>query len=134
MRFDSFIQALDMGQCEDQLQRQYLFDLALLFVAIDGVIDDSETEFMHNWLGTIKWTSDVSKDAYYDAALEKVQAAIDANQTDDFIAHRAKQIVDPSTRDQALKLADQIAHVDGELDPREASAIKLLTDLLECKK
>ena len=134
MRFDSFITALDMGQCEDQLQRQHIFDLALMFVAIDGVITEEETSFMKDWLLTIEWTSDTSKIDYYAASLAKCLAAVEAGETDEFITHRARQIIDQSAREQALKLADQISHADGELDPKEASAIELLKELLACKK
>lgn len=134
MRFDSFISALDMGQCEDQLQRQCLFDLALMFVMIDGVVTESEETFMQDWLKGIPWSGDQSKEEYYSVAVEKCQTAMDNGETDDFIAHRARQIIDPHAREQALNLAEQISHVDGELDAREASAIKLLTDLLECKR
>ena len=134
MRFDSFITALDMGQCEDQMQREHVFDLALMFVAIDGVITEEETTFMKDWLLTIEWTSDVSKIDYYAASLAKCLAAIEAGETDAFISHRAKQIIDSCAREQALKLAEQISMADGELDPREESAIALLKDLLECKK
>ena len=134
MRFDSFINALDMGQCEDQLQRQCLFDLALMFVMIDGVITESEVKFMQDWLENIPWNSDISKQEYYQLAQEKCWKALKENDTDDFIAHRAKQIIDTSAREQALQLAEQISHVDGELDDKEAAAIKLLTDLLECKR
>lgn len=134
MRFESFISALDMGQCEDQLQRQCLFDLALMFVVIDGVVTESEQAFIQNWLKDIPWNAEQSKDEYYQSALEKCQQALKNGETDDFIAHRAKQIIDPQAREQAVQLAEQISHVDGELDETEASAIKLLTDLLECKR
>ena len=130
MRFESFIQALDMGQCEDQLQRQALFDLALFFVMIDGEIADSETRFMQDWLNQIPWTSDVSKSEYYSTCMEKCQAALNDDDIEAFIAHRAKQLVDAGIKAQALKLANDIANVDGRLDEKEAHAIKLLTDML----
>lgn len=131
MRFESFIQALDMGRCEDQLQRQALFDLALLFVLIDGVVTDSEVEFMHKWLDSIPWNSELKRDDYYTATEQKCLEAINSDEIEDFIAHRAKQLIDLSMKQQALQLANDIAHVDGELDDREASAISHLQRLLD---
>lgn len=131
MRFESFISALDMGNCEDQLQREALFDLALMFVMIDGVVTDSETEFMQNWLKSIPWTSGDSKEQYYLIAANKCYAAIEQNDVEDFIAHRATQLVDKSIKTQAIKLAKDIAEVDGNLDPRELAAIEQLVSLLD---
>ncbi len=131
MRFESFIQALDMGKCEDQLQRQALFDLALLFVLIDGVVTDSEVTFMQQWLDSIPWNSELDRDEYYAAAEQKCLEAINCNEIEDFIAHRAKQLIDLSMKQQALQLANDISHVDGELDEKEAAAIGYLKKLLD---
>lgn len=130
MRFESFISALDMGQCEDQLQRQALFDIALLFVNIDGVVTDSETQFMHDWLASIPWNGDVSKETYYVSTQDKCEAAIKGNQIEDFIAHRARQMMDPCIKEQALKLAHDISNVDGELDQTELAALAILNEAL----
>lgn len=131
MRFENFLSALDMGQCEDQLQRQALFDLALLFVMIDGVVAEEETRFMRNWLDAIPWTGGQDKNTYYDNAVIKCQTAIDDQTIDDFIAHRARQLIDKALKQQALQLANDIAHVDGELDARELRAIEELKSQLK---
>jgi tellurite resistance protein len=130
MRFDSFISALDMGQCEDQMQRQALFDIALLFVVVDGVIDDKEVAFMKQWLDTIPWSSPVSQDEYYTNTLSKCKHAAANDDIDNFIRHRANQLVDSDMKRQALKLAEDIAHADGEIDNREKRALDFLVSLL----
>ncbi|MFT5677350.1 MAG: putative tellurite resistance protein B-like protein [Paraglaciecola sp.] len=131
MRFDRFLQTLDMGKCEDQLQRQALFDLALFLVVVDGVITDSESHFMRNWLDKIEWTSDIKKEDYYNTTLEKCCDAIEKKTSEDFLAHRAKQLVDEKIKQQAMKLVRDIANVDGELDESERKAIAILSELLE---
>jgi tellurite resistance protein len=130
MRFDNFISALDMGQCQDQMQRQALFDIALLFVVVDGVVDDSEVAFMKHWLDTIPWSSPTTKDEYYANTLSKCQHATDNDGIEDFILHRANQLVDKEMRQQALKLAEDIAHADGEVDAKEKYALDFLISAL----
>lgn len=130
MRFESFLRALDMGHCEDQQQRQALLDLALLFVAIDGEITDSETQFMKDWLSTLPWSSEVNIIEYERTALQKCLEAIENDSVENLIAHHSSLLVDQHMRDQALKLADDIANVDGHLDEEEKKAIDLLKSYL----
>ena len=131
MRFDRFIQTMDMGKCEDQLQRQALFDLALFLVVVDGVITDSESDFMHKWLDTLEWNSDINKDDYYNATLAKCYDALKKDTTEEFLIHRAKQLIDHEAKEQAMKLVRDIASVDGQLDNAEKEAIETLSELLE---
>jgi uncharacterized tellurite resistance protein B-like protein len=131
MRFDRFIQTLDMGKCEDQLQRQALFDLVLFLVVVDGVITDSEADFMHKWLETLEWNSVITKDDYYNTTLIKCYDAIEKNTAEDFLTHRAKQLVDLEIKKEAMKLVRDIASVDGELDKSEKKSIAILSELLE---
>jgi hypothetical protein len=130
MRFDSFINALDLGQCEDQMQRQALFDIALLFVVVDGVIDDSEVAFMKNWLDSIPWSGPMSQDDYYANALSKCIHASENDGVEDFIRHRAGQLIDQNIKQQALKLAGDIASADGEIDAKEKDALSFLVSVL----
>ena len=134
MRFDSFIENLDMGQCEDQRHREAMFDIVLMIVMIDGTVDDSEQAYMENWLESLSWNSPTSTEDYYDATVEKVNYAVANGQALDFITHRAKLIVDQDVRDEALKLAHDVSMVDGQLDDKEREAIHLLTILLEDKR
>lgn len=134
MRFDSFIQNLDMGQCDDQMHRETIFDIVLMIVMIDGVVDESEQTFMENWLESLEWKGEKSTADYYDAVVKKVNYAVENDQAIDFISHRAKLIKDQDVRDEALKLAHDVSMADGELDDKEREAIKLLASLLEDKR
>jgi uncharacterized tellurite resistance protein B-like protein len=131
MKFDSFIQSIDMGRCQDQQQREALFDLVLFLTVADGVITEQETEFMRNWLDTVKWSAEVSKEEYYNTALIKCYAAIKTNSTDDYLTHRAKLLIDADMKQQAMKLVREVAIADGELDDAEQQAINLLSEVLE---
>lgn len=133
MKFDSFRQSMDMGHCQDQQQRQALFDLVLFLIAADGVITEQETQFMRNWLSTIEWSADVTKEEYYTTALLKCYAAIKTDTVDDFLTHRAKLLIDNDMKQQAMKLVRDVAIADGELDHAEQQAIDLLSDILETK-
>jgi uncharacterized tellurite resistance protein B-like protein len=131
MKFDSFIQSIDMGHCQDQQQREALFDLVLFLIVADGVITEQETEFMRKWLDTIEWTADVSKEEYYSTTLLKCYAAIKSNTVDDFLTHRAKLLIDSDMKQQAMKLVREVAIADGDLDDAEQQAINLLSEVLE---
>lgn len=131
MKFDSFIQSIDMGHCQDQQQREALFDLVLFLIVADGVITEQETEFMSKWLDTIKWTSDLTKQEYYTTTLLKCYAAIKSNTADDYLTHRAKLLIDSDMKQQAMKLVREVAIADGELDDAEQQAINLLSEVLE---
>tara|TARA_B110000240_G_C13289451_1_gene363635 strand:- start:207 stop:503 length:297 start_codon:yes stop_codon:yes gene_type:complete len=96
MKFDSFIQSIDMGHCQDQQQREAMFDLVLFLIAADGVITEQETQFMRQWLVTIEWSADVSKEEYYTTVLLKCYAAIKTNTVNDYLVHRAKLLIDSS--------------------------------------
>jgi uncharacterized tellurite resistance protein B-like protein len=131
MKFDSFIQSIDMGHCQDQQQREALFDLVLFLIVADGVITEQETHFMRKWLGTIEWSADVSKEEYYTTTLLKCYAAIKTNTVDDYLTHRAKLLIDNDMKQQAMKLVREVAIADGELDEAEQQAINLLSEVLE---
>lgn len=131
MKFDSFIQSLDMGHCHDQKQREALFDLVLFLIVADGVITEQETQFMRKWLGTIEWSADVSKEEYYTTTLLKCYAAIKTNTVDDYLTHRAKLLIDADMKQQAMQLVREVALADGELDAAEQQAIDMLSEVLE---
>lgn len=131
MKFDLFIQSIDMGHCQDQKQREALFDLVLFLIVADGVITEQETQFMRDWLSTIDWNSDISKEEYYTTTLLKCYAAIKTNKVDDYLTHRAKLLVDSDMKKQAMQLVRDVALADGELDDSEQQAIDLLSDVLE---
>lgn len=128
MQFHSFLSSLDLGHCQDQQQREALFDLALLFVMIDGEIHQAETDFMQDWLGTLEWDGTLDTDAYYTQAVRKCQDAISHAQVEDYIAHRALLLVDKDVKRQALKMGEQIANVDGHIDEKEQAALDYLQE------
>lgn len=131
MKFDKFIQALDMGLCQDQLQRQAVFDLVLFLIVADGVITEEETQLMQQWLDTLEWTNEQSKSDYYRSTILKCYAAIKSNTVEDFLSHRAKLLIEPELKQQAMQLVRDMAVADGELDPTEKYAIDVLSGLLE---
>jgi len=131
MKFDSFIQSIDMGHCQDQQQREALFDLVLFLIVADGVITEQKTQFMRKWLGTIDWSADVSKEEYYTTTLLKCYAAIKTNTVDDYLTHRAKLLIDNDIKQQAMQLVREVAFADGVLDDAEQHAINLLSEVLE---
>ena len=49
MKFENLLNYLDMGVCVEQLQREALVDLVVLFIEIDGVIDDAELAYTKKW-------------------------------------------------------------------------------------
>ncbi|MCF2946918.1 TerB family tellurite resistance protein [Paraglaciecola aquimarina] len=94
MHFDHLLQSIDMNHCLDQQQRQAMFDLGLLLVAADGEVNQQETQFMQNWLASLDWTAEISKQDYYRDTLLKCYASIKTNNFDEFILHRASLLLD----------------------------------------
>ena len=131
MKFDLFIQSIDMGHCQDQKQREALFDLVLFLIVADGVITEKETQFMRKWLDTIDWNSDIGKEEYYTTTLLKCYAAIKTKKVDEYLTHRAKLLVDRDMKLKAMQLVRDVALADGQLDEAEQQAINLLSEVLE---
>ncbi|XOV79476.1 MAG: TerB family tellurite resistance protein [Aestuariibacter sp.] len=131
MRFEQYLRSLDMGRCEDQLQRQALLDLAVLFMAIDGDIKDSEERVLKEWLDTIPWSSETTVLEYHQRSVEKALHALESDDVEDYIGHHAGLLIDADTKQQALHLAEAIANADDELDNTEANAIAILRSALD---
>lgn len=130
MRFELYLRSLDMGRCEDQMQRQALLDLAVLFMVIDGDIKDSEQQVIEDWVSGIPWNSGMSAAEYYQRSKDKALYAISSNDTEDYIHHHASLLIDSDVKQQALDLAEAIANADDELDRNEANAIAILKSAL----
>jgi uncharacterized tellurite resistance protein B-like protein len=126
MNFEKLLNHFDMGVCVDQQQREALVDLVILFVEIDGVVDERELKFTQNWLESLTWTSSQSPASYLKEVSLKCKTAINSNQVNDFIRHRASHIIDRSAQEQAIKLAEGVAMADGELAAVEQQAIEFL--------
>jgi len=126
MNFEKLLNHFDMGVCVDQQQREALVDLVILFVEIDGVVDEREIQYTQNWLESLTWTSAQSPASYLKEVSLKCQNAIANNQVNDFIRHRANHIIDPNAQLQAVKLAQGVAMADDELAPAEEQALAFL--------
>lgn len=126
MRFDKFLYTMDMGNCEDQLQREALLELALLFVVIDGEIAAEEETVVQEWISGLAWNSEIPAFEFYRNAITKCTAAIQEDDVEHFIAHRSNLLLDDDIKETALSLADKIANADGVLDEAEVSAINEL--------
>lgn len=131
MRFDKFLRTLDMGDCEDQLQRESLLEIAILFMVVDGAVDAAEEGVIKDWLNEIEWHSETQVEDFYSSAIQKANNASEQQDIEHFIAHRTSQLIDSDFKTNALKLAEEIAAADGILDEREASALKLLKSYLD---
>lgn len=130
MNFEKLLNNFDMGVCVDQLQREALVDLVLLFVEIDGVVEDKEMEYTFNWVSSLIWNNETSPIDYVKAGSLTARAAIEGDEIEDFIRHRCKHIIDSPAKALALELAKGVSLSDGHLDEREAKAIAFLAECL----
>lgn len=128
MNFENLLNNFDMGVCVDQLQREALVDLVLLFVEIDGVVEDKEMQYTFDWVSSIKWDNPTSPVNYVKENLLTARAAIEAGEIEDFIRHRCKHIIDSPAKSLAVELAKGVSMSDGHLDSSEAKAIDFLTE------
>jgi len=126
MKFENLLNYLDMGVCVEQLQREALVDLVVLFIEIDGVIDDAELAYTKKWLKTLTWTSQMCTDTYLHDVSEKCKYAIKHNQVNDFILQRSHNIHDKPLQSEAIKLAEGVSLADGVLSQIEEQAIEFL--------
>lgn len=131
MNFEKLLATFDMGLCADQLQREALFDLALLFIEIDGVEAPEEIEFLDRWVAECEWNSPVDKAQFREQATKRVKAAIKHNNVEAFIKERAALLVNTPVKDKALELAEEIILVDGELAENEVQALNFLKNYLQ---
>ena len=94
-----------------------------------GALGNAETSILRwfgyipTWLAELDWHSSTSIDDFYQQSISKCNDAIATDEIDTFIAHRAAQLIDETAKQQAIKMADDIANVDGELDEKERYAI-----------
>jgi|GEM_PF-1166331 len=126
MNFENLLNNFDMGVCVDQLQRESLVDLVLLFIEMDGVVEDSEMEYAFDWVSSLKWDSETLPVDYVKQNLVSARAAIEAGTEQDFIRHCSKNLIDTPAKALAVELATGVSLADGHLDDKEAAAIKFL--------
>jgi uncharacterized tellurite resistance protein B-like protein len=126
MKFEQLLNHFDSGVCIEQLQKESLLDLALLFVGVDGTISDSELSVVKKWADTLNWNSAVKLDDYICDMTGKCVLAIKSNDVEAFIQHRMKHIIDKPMREFAVKLAYKVITADGKIDSTELKAMSLL--------
>lgn len=131
MNFEKLLAAFDMGICADQIQREALFDLALLFIEIDGVQTSQELEFIQQWVDESNWNGHLSSAEYREQSLKRCQTAIKNNEVEHFIKDKATLLINSSIKGQAIQLAEDIVMVDGQLAEDEAKALKFLKNYLQ---
>ncbi|KAF7770133.1 hypothetical protein PCIT_a3100 [Pseudoalteromonas citrea] len=128
MKFEQLLNHFDSGICVEQLQKESLLDLALLFVGVDGVISESELAVVKKWADTLSWNSAVKLDDYICDMTGKCVLAVKSDDIEAFIQHRMKHIVDKPMREFAVKLAHRVISADGKIDSNELAAMSVLED------
>ncbi|MBE0367600.1 hypothetical protein J8L98_15200 [Pseudoalteromonas sp. MMG013] len=128
MKFEQLLSHFDSGICVEQLQKESLLDLALLFVGVDGVISDTELAVVRKWAETLSWNSSVKLDNYIVDMTGKCILAVKNDDIEAFIQHRMKHIVDKPMRELAVKLAHKVIAADGKIDSNELAAMSLLEE------
>ncbi|WP_105168012.1 hypothetical protein [Pseudoalteromonas sp. T1lg23B] len=126
MKFEQLLNHFDSGICVEQLQKESLLDLALLFVAVDGSVSDSELHVVRQWAATLNWNSAVSLDNYISDMVGKCVHAVKSDDVEAFIQHRMKFIIDQPMRELALKIVQKVCAADGKIDHREQTAMEFL--------
>ncbi|CAM4143492.1 hypothetical protein [Pseudoalteromonas byunsanensis] len=126
MKFEQLLNHFDSGICVEQLQKESLLDLALLFVAVDGSVSDSELEVVKKWAATLNWNSALSLDNYISDMVAKCVHAVKVDDVEAFIQHSMKFIIDQPMRELALKIVQKVCAADGKIDRREQTAMEFL--------
>lgn len=126
MKFEQMLTHFDMGISVEQLQKESLIDIALLFMGVDGVIAETEEQLVREFAETLEWNSVIGLEDYITDMKGKCILAVQSGEIDDFIHHRLKHIVDEPKRKLALELAQKIVEVDGVVDNKERHALALL--------
>ena len=131
MKFEQLLNNFDMGICVEQLQKESLLDLALLFVAVDGSIAQEELRVVETWAHKIEWTSVIALDNYIIDMTSKCVLAVQSGDIESFIQHRMTHIVDQSMREFVLELLKQVIEADGITDENEIKALKIVESLIQ---
>ncbi|WP_440056774.1 hypothetical protein ACSLBF_18020 (plasmid) [Pseudoalteromonas sp. T1lg65] len=126
MKFEQLLNHFDTGICVDQLQKESLVDIALLFVGVDGVISSEEREIVQKWASSLNWNSIIPLQDYITDSLGKSVLAIKQNDVEAYIQHRMAHIVDEPMRKLAQQLAAKIIAADGKISQEEQRAIEIL--------
>ncbi|MFC3034636.1 hypothetical protein ACFOEE_19210 [Pseudoalteromonas fenneropenaei] len=126
MKFEQLLNHFDMGISIEQLQKESLLDIALLFMAVDGMITIKEERVVRRFAESLDWHSVISLNDYITDMKGKCILAVQSGEVESFIQHRMKHIVDAPMRELAVKLAEQVVGADGKLHDKEQQALILL--------
>ena len=115
MKFEQLLNHFDTGMCVDQMQKEALLDIALLFIGVDGVISESEKQVVHDWAEGLHWNSAIALHDYIEDSLAKSVVAISQNDIEAYVQHRMNNIVDEPMRKLAKDLAVRVIEADGNV-------------------
>lgn len=130
MKFEQLLNNFDMGVCIEQLQKESLLDLALLFVTVDGSIADEELNVVSAWAQKIEWNSAIEIDNYIIEMTKKCVSAVQTNEIESFIQHRMSHIIDQPMRVFVLELLKQVIEADGITHENELKALKIVESIV----
>ncbi len=130
MKFEQLLNNFDMGVCIEQLQKESLLDLALLFVTVDGSIADEELNVVSAWAQKIEWNSAIEIDNYIIEMTKKCVSAVKTNEIESFIQHRMAHIIDQPMRVFVLELLKQVIEADGITHENELKALKIVESIV----
>ena len=130
MNFEKLLSTFDMGVCADQVQREAVFDLVMLFAAIDGEVAPQELTFITNWIDESPWNSDTSKADFRVTAKERVEEAINTNGVEGFIKQCASALVNSPAKDDTKALIERLIAVDGKVHQAESEGFAYLNRIL----
>ncbi|GEK11827.1 hypothetical protein HUZ36_04360 [Pseudoalteromonas sp. McH1-7] len=126
MKFEQLLNHFDTGICVDQMQKEALIDIAILFIGVDGVICESEKHIVRKWAKSLQWNSAIDLDSYIEDSLSKSVVAIKNNDIEAYVQHRMNNIVDEPMRKLAKDLAIRVIEADGNVKQAEKEALAIL--------
>ncbi|RZQ52225.1 hypothetical protein CWB73_17530 [Pseudoalteromonas phenolica] len=126
MKFEQLLSHLDAGICVDQLQTESVVDLAVLLMSIDGDVCEKELSVLNTWIEKLCWNSEVEAGLYISNMITHCRDIIAKGQTEHFIHHRMKHIVDEPVKELAFRLTTQLAQADGVVTESESNALKVI--------
>ena len=126
MKFEQLLSHLDAGICVDQLQTESVVDLAVLLMSIDGDVCEKELSVLNTCIEKLCWNSEVEAGLYISNMITHCRDIIAKGQTEHFIHHRMKHIVDEPVKELAFRLTTQLAQADGVVTESESNALKVI--------
>lgn len=130
MNFEKLLSTFDMGVCADQVQREAVFDLVLLFAAIDGEIAPQELSFIANWIEKSPWNSDIPTSDFQVMATKRVKTAIEDGGVEGFIKQCAGSLANTPAKEETKILIEQLIAADGKVVEAESTGFAYLQKIL----